>query len=199
MDPNERLLWRVVQERSGHSRFVSLRNSWLLFGAGALVLVLAVALVRTMLLSHSGPSVGAAAGVSELDVPATPAPVSIVRSQVTPVAAAVTPEITALPRPIRYVVQPGDSLQSVAARNGLRPATLASLNQLDQPDLLQPGSSLLVPATDGVVHVVEPGETLRAIAAQYGVDVDRIISANQLEDPDHIQVGLRLFIPVESN
>jgi LysM repeat protein len=199
MDPNERLLWRVVQERSGHGRFLGLRSGWLLFAALALVLVVGLPLVRLMLLSGSTMPGGLATDVSDLDVSAAPTPVPILNAQLTPVAPALAPETRSPARPTRYVVQPGDSLQSVAARNGLRPDTLASVNQLDQPDLLQPGSSLLVPAMDGVVHVVEPGETLRAIATRYDVDVDHIISANELEDPDHIVVGLRLFIPVESN
>jgi len=91
--------------------------------------------------------------------------------------------------------QPGDTLQSIADGQGLRPATLASVNDLADPDLLQPGRELLVPATDGLVHVVQADETLRAIAARYGGDLEAIIAANRLADPDRIAVGLRLFIP----
>jgi cortical fragment-lytic enzyme len=101
-------------------------------------------------------------------------------------------------RPFRYTVQQGDSLQSIAARNGLQPATLAAVNDIDNPDLLQPGSTLEVPDSDGLVHVVEPGETLRSIAEHYGVDVATLVSANKLADPDQIAVGLRLFIPLRA-
>ena len=94
-----------------------------------------------------------------------------------------------------YVTQPGDSVASVAARTGLRPATIISLNELDHPELVQPGRELVVPPTDGVLHVVEPGETLRDIAEHYGVSVTALISVNGVADPDHIQVGLHLFIP----
>jgi LysM repeat protein len=199
MDPNERLLWRVMQERSGRGRLLGVGSGWLLLGTLAVVLVVALPLARRVSLSTSEVPGGVAAEVSDVEAPAAPTPVAIVNSQMTPVAPALQPQTRPLARPSRYVVQPGDSLEAVAARNGLHPATLASVNQLDQPDLLQPGRALLVPPTDGIVHVVEPGETLRAIAARYGVDVERIISANELEDPDHIAVGLRLFIPVESN
>jgi LysM repeat protein len=200
MDPNERLLSRVVQERSGHGRYLGLPGSWLLFSGLVLVLVIAVPLVRTMRLVTSGSPGEGAVGVSTVAVPAAPTSAPLVSSQAPPVAVVPVPEPTVTPpvaRADNYVVQSGDSLQSIAARYDLRPATLASINQLDQPELLQPGRSLVVPPTDGVVHVVEPGETLRAIAEQYGVDVERIISANELEDPDHIAVGLRLFIPTE--
>ena len=77
----------------------------------------------------------------------------------------------------------------------LRPATIISLNELDHPELLQPGRELVIPATDGVLHVVAPGETLRGIAERYGVGVAALVSVNDIRDPDHIQVGLHLFIP----
>jgi len=95
----------------------------------------------------------------------------------------------------RYVVQRGDSLESIAARNGLRPDTLASVNELDNPDLLQPGRELVVPLSDGTVHIVQPGETLRLITDRYHVDVASLITANDLPVPDHIPAGLRLFVP----
>ena len=52
MDPNERLLWRVMQERSGRGRFLGLRGEWLLLGALALVVVVALPLARTV--AHGG-------------------------------------------------------------------------------------------------------------------------------------------------
>src|SRR5262249_49167818 len=101
-------------------------------------------------------------------------------------------------RPFRYTVQQGDSLQSIAARNGLHAATLAAVNDIDDPDLLQPGRSVVVPDSDGLVHVVRQGETLRSIAERYGADVATLVSANKLTDPDQIADGLRLFIPIRA-
>lgn len=197
MDPNERLLWRVLQDRSSDGRSLGLRSGWLLFGALALA-VIALPLSRMISSGNSGRPGSLAAAVSDLDIPAASAAVTRVSSQMTPVAPALTPEATASVRAARYVVQSGDNLQSIATRNSLRPATLASINELDQPDLLKPGLTLLIPPTDGVVHVVEAGETLNAIAARDGGDVGRIISSNEPDDPDHIPVGLRLFIPTNT-
>jgi hypothetical protein len=41
-------------------------------------------------------------------------------------------------RNTRHVVQPGDTLQLIAMRNHLDPATLISVNELEGPDILQP-------------------------------------------------------------
>jgi LysM repeat protein len=192
MDANERLLSQVLQERSGHGRFRGPGPSWLL--TGSLVLVVIVVGVLLRIVGNNG--VGGVPTPRPLAVETASAP-AVVR---TPESAAngARPAATvavAASGPRRYVVQPGDSLESIAARAGLSPTTLASVNQLDDPDLLQPGSQLEIPTTDGVLHVVALGETLRSIAQDYDVDVNTVVAANGLTDPDHIAAGLRLFIP----
>jgi len=191
MDANERLLSRVLQERSAHGRLRGPGPTLLLLG-GVVVVVLAVgALFRVLGSNNVGgvpaprPAVvGTTAAAASVSTPGS------LTSAVQPAATAV-----AAAKPRRYVVQPGDSLESIAARTGLSPSTLASVNQLDDPDLLQPGHELEIPSTDGVLHIVAPGETLRSIAQQYNVDVTTLVAANELTDPDHIVAGLRLFIP----
>ena len=187
MDGNERLLSQVLAERSAHGRGRGPGSSWLLVGSLVLAAVIVGVLFRAVGSSGAGgvpaarpaaqtqPAV--AAGSAALQAP-QPAPTAVPQDKLR-----------------RYVVQPGDSLQTIAAQAGLSPATLASVNQLDDPDLLQPGSELEIPSTDGVLHVVAPGETLRSIAEQYDVDVTTLVAANNLADPDHIVAGLRLFVP----
>src|SRR5215472_1705748 len=191
MDANERLLSQVLQERSGHGRVRGLGSSWLLTGG----LVLAVLVVGVVLRVVGNAGVGGvpAPRTATVETAAAPAVVSTPNAAVSGAQPAATVAAASAPR--RYVVQPGDSLESIAARSGLSPTTLASVNQLDDPDLLQPGSQLEIPTTDGVLHVVEPGETLRSIAQDYAVDVNTVVAANRLTDPDHIAAGLRLFIP----
>jgi LysM repeat protein len=191
MDANERLLSQVLQERSAHGRLRGPGPTWLLLGSLVVVVLAVGALFRVVGSSSVGgvpaprPAViGTSAAAASVRTPGS------VTSAAQPAATAV-----AASRPRRYVVQPGDSLESIAARSGLSPATLASVNQLDDPDLLQPGHELEIPTTDGVLHIVAPGETLRSIAQQYNVDVTVVVTANDLTDPDHIVAGLRLFIP----
>ena len=199
MDRDERLLAQVLrarEARNGHGRR-TIRP-----GSLVLVLLLLVPIAGGVLAFRLLESRAAVA-----DVRATPAAAREPIAAATPVAAATreTQSIRSVPTAPaaapaasgarRYVVQPGDTVQSIAQRQGLRPATLASVNDLVDPDLLQPGRELLVPAGDGLVHVVQPGETVRTIAEQYGVDQRAIISANDLAAPDEIDVGQRLFVP----
>jgi LysM repeat protein len=192
MDANERLLSQVLQERRAHGRVRGLGSSWLLTGG----LVLAVLVVGVVLRVVGGSGVGGVPTPKPRAVETAAAPI-VVRAPETAVNGAqpAATAVVAQAGPRRYVVQPGDSLESIATRSGLSPTTLASVNQLDDPDLLQPGSQLEIPTTDGVLHVVEPGETLRSIAQDYAVDVNSVVAANGLKDPDHIVAGLRLFIP----
>jgi LysM repeat protein len=191
MDANERLLSRVLEERSAHGRLRGPSQTWLLLGSLVVVVVAVGALFRVVGSSSVGgvpaprpAAVGTAAAATSARTPGS------LTTAAQPAATA-----AAVSSPRRYVVQPGDSLETIAARSGLSPATLASVNQLDDPDLLQPGSQLEIPSTDGVLHIVAPGETLRSIAQQYNVDVTAVVAANALTDPDHIVAGLRLFIP----
>jgi LysM repeat protein len=191
MDANERLLSQVLQERRAHGRLRGPAQTWLLLGSLVVVAVAVGALYRVVGTSGAGGVPAPRAQAVE-----TASAAAAVRTAAGP-AGAPRPAATAAPsaRPRRYVVQPGDSLETIAARAGLSPATLASVNQLDDPDLLQPGHELEIPSTDGVLHIVAPGETLRSIAQQYNVDVTTVAAANDLTDPDHIVAGLRLFIP----
>jgi len=194
MDRNERILSRVLQAHSGRRGALGVRSEWRLVG-GVVVLVAAAAVVGLQLagggIAGTKPLI---ANGPDLEPLATAAPAS--NSQSVSVAGAPPATFASIRgNPQRYVVQPGDSLESIAARNGLRPDTLASVNELENPDLLQPGRELVVPVTDGLIHIVQPGETLRLIADRYHVDVASLISANDLAVPDHIPAGLRLFVP----
>jgi LysM repeat protein len=197
MNSNERILSQVLAERSGHARFAGVRSPWLVLGLVLLGLAAAALTLRAVTERGAGTQVAIdsrqpvqAARTSAPVGSTTPAPAAR-PTEASLAAAAETADRGAA----RYVVQAGDSLDSIAERNGLRPATLASINELEDPELLQPGRELVVPASDGFVHVVQHGETLRALSERYHVDVAILATVNSLSDPDHVEEGFHLFIP----
>ena len=132
-------------------------------------------------------------------------------------------EPTPTPEPFKHVVQPGETLTTIAARYGVNFLTLVEVNGLESPDTLAEGTELLIPgvtaptasgdatteggatSTEGagsggsalsaVTHIVQPGETLSTIAADYGIDATDLAAANNLTNPNMLRAGQQLIIP----
>ena len=99
---------------------------------------------------------------------------------------------------ITHVVQPGDTLFSIARRYGVSMDAIALANGIANPNRIYVGQRLLIPTggtPSGTVHVVQPGETLISIALRYGVDMWALARANRITDLNRIYVGQRLVIP----
>lgn len=104
------------------------------------------------------------------------------------------------------VVQPGQTLSSIAARYGVSVAALAAANGLGNPNRVLAGAVLHVPsatasgASGGGTTTVQvgPGQTLTAIASRYGVSVAALAAANGLRDPNFVMAGTRLVVPLRS-
>lgn len=103
-----------------------------------------------------------------------------------------------LPGPVVHIVQPGETLYSIARQynttvwaimsaNGMSSYTIWAYRALFIPTVMQPGP---------VVHVVQPGDTLYSIARIYGTTVSLIMMANGLRTYA-IYPYQRLVIPPE--
>jgi len=104
---------------------------------------------------------------------------------------------------VTHIVQPNETLNSIAADYGVDPAALALANNLTNRNLVRVGQVLVIPGITereamearGTRHTVQTGESLSQIAQQYGVTVEQILAANGLDDPNTIIVGQELLIP----
>ncbi len=106
-----------------------------------------------------------------------------------------------------YVVQPGDTLASIAARLGSTASAILSANYLPNPNLLYIGARLVVPKISSSVvipapkpvygnfYVVQAGDNLFAIAARFKRDVYAIARVNNLLNLNAIYAGQALLIP----
>lgn len=110
-----------------------------------------------------------------------------------PTAAAPAAPPTAAGAPGSAVVQPGDTIYSVARRNNTPTRAIIDANHLEPPYVLRPGQQLIVPHPQ--VHLVTPGETINGIARQYGVDASALVRANGIPPPYKILVGQVLIMP----
>lgn len=125
-----------------------------------------------------------------------------------------------------YVVEANDTtLASIAEQCHLPVSLLASINDLAENAILQPGHVVEIPLPPfpppsrfphpppnvpsvypppGPVspappgrcdYIVQPGDTLYSIGRRYGLSVDALAQANGLYDPNYIYVGQCLVLP----
>jgi len=103
---------------------------------------------------------------------------------------------------VEYVVQPGDTLYSIAGRYGTSVEAIRLANGIVNPWFIEVGQKLVIPqgnaassTTSGATYVVQRGDTLYSIAAQFNRNIWDIVVANNLSDPGTIWVGQVLVIP----
>lgn len=112
------------------------------------------------------------------------------------VALAATPSV---------VVQPGDTLSTIALRHGTTTERLVAINHLTDANRIYVGERLLLaPAASAApvpapaprrVHLVVVGEHLTGIAARYGTTIAELARINHLANPNLIRAGQRLLVP----
>jgi len=113
---------------------------------------------------------------------------------------------------VTYVVQPGDTLYSIAQRYGTTVYALAHANNIVNPWYITVGTKLTICPKYGygmyphggdyahkayhgyTYHVVRPGDTVYSIAMYYGVAPQAIVYLNHLANPHTILVGQKLRI-----
>jgi LysM repeat protein len=104
-----------------------------------------------------------------------------------------------------YLVGPGETFYSLAARGGTKASLLHALNQ-EAPAVLEPGQAIRVPASavallasgpvpsGGTAYRVRRGDTVASIARHFGVGVALLRLANSLRTTE-IRPGQVLRIP----
>ena len=94
-----------------------------------------------------------------------------------------------------YLVEPGDTLQSIANKFDISLETILWANNLNKNSLIKPGQKLVILPVSGVLHYVKSGDTLTEIAQRYQGKIDEIIAFNQLANENDIYIGDILIIP----
>ena len=118
-----------------------------------------------------------------------------------------------------YLVQPGDTLYSIARRSGMSLNSLLSLNGLSQSSVIYPGQSLTISQSDSRVattssyttkalasgvstsgtYTVQAGDTLYGIARRSGMDLNTLLSLNGLSQSSVIHPGQTLKVSGAAN
>lgn len=95
---------------------------------------------------------------------------------------------------IKYAVQVGDSINSVASKFKISVDTIYVENKLTSRSTIRPGDVLTILPVSGVSHKVKKGDTWAKIAATYKVEAQKIIDFNALSEKE-LPVGETIVIP----
>jgi LysM repeat protein len=115
-----------------------------------------------------------------------------------------TSTITAQSEGPVYIVQPGDTLNSIAERFGIGINDLLESNNLVDPNLISTGTQLIIPSlpeVSGVLNtdVVPFGETIRSLAKRYQVSQELLNKLNRITSPSEVYAGSSLILLEQDN
>lgn len=96
-----------------------------------------------------------------------------------------------------YVVQPGDSIYSIARRYGVPYTKIVQDNELSDPSRLAVGQTIVI-LDERRTHIVRAGESIYSIARTYGISVRDLLAANpQITSPNQLYIGQVINIPAQ--
>lgn len=93
-----------------------------------------------------------------------------------------------------YIVQPGDTLSSIAAMFNITTGTILSANDLPRNAVIRPGDQLVILPITSIPYTVKKGDTVESIAKAFNGDVTEIESYNNVDDST-IAAGMQILIP----
>ncbi len=108
------------------------------------------------------------------------------------------------------MVQPGDTLSTLARRFGTTVDAIRMANYISDPGRIFPGQIIGIPVgypepmppfilpppeRREVLYTVQRGDTLSAIARRFGSSVEAIVRRNRLREPERIFPGQIIVVP----
>jgi len=101
-----------------------------------------------------------------------------------------------------YIVQPGDSLSSIASRFNVNINDLMETNGITDPNQLAAGQQLVIPGLEGVTGTLNTefinfGDSYRSLIRQTQVPEDLFKKLNHVVSPSEFYVGVSMIVPTQ--
>lgn len=100
------------------------------------------------------------------------------------------------------IIKWGDTLSQIALDYNTTVRRLVELNNIEDPNLIYAGESLIVPTTNSSIeniYIVRSGDTLSQIALNFNTTVNAIAKLNGITNVNLIYTGQKLIIPGSGN
>lgn len=102
------------------------------------------------------------------------------------------PQTYVQPSGTTYIVQPGDTLSSIASMYGTTYQSLAAINNIPDANKIYPGQEICIDGTaptSDEYYTIQLGDTLSAIAARFGTTWQWLAEVNGISEPNLIYPG----------
>ena len=96
-----------------------------------------------------------------------------------------------------YEVQNGETLASIAAKLGISPEVLATLNGISLGATLNPNTYIVIPGGNSLFdrYVIKEGDTMFGISSRYGVSPEQLLRLNGMNESDTIYPNQEILVP----
>ncbi|MDR2189916.1 MAG: LysM peptidoglycan-binding domain-containing protein [Candidatus Peribacteria bacterium] len=94
---------------------------------------------------------------------------------------------------VQYIVQEGDTLESIATEFGTTVSTLKKINSISA---IKPGQKIVVTdEEDGLIYTVRETQNVKVFANKYGLNLSELMTLNYItDDTEMLQKGQEIFI-----
>ena len=105
-------------------------------------------------------------------------------------------------QPVFYLIQPGDTLGSIAYNFDTSVEELMIANNILDPNFISPGEKLIIPTLSGISGVITPviinlGESFDQISSFFGVDKPTLINLNKITSRASVAAGTTILVPIK--
>jgi LysM repeat protein len=94
-----------------------------------------------------------------------------------------------------YLIMRGDTLSAVALNFNVPLEEIASVNGIENVNLIYTGITLLIPEKPANKVVVQRGESLSSLATKHKTSVAELLKLNNLSNPNFLYAGQGLAVP----
>ena len=103
-----------------------------------------------------------------------------------------------------YVIQPGDTLSSIADRFNISLSDLMTANNITDPNTIQAGQPLVIPGMEGVTgtldtRVINFGESFNSLVRQTQIPAALLEKLNHIISPSEFYMGANMIVPNQTN